>query len=224
MSFTAQTTQVPDTHYPSTLRRALARNPVLTFFVLAYAGAWLAFLPLLLARNGLGILPVRLPLVPFLALATLTGPAFSALFLCWLTGGRRALQQLLSRYTLWRFNLVWYLVVLFLPPAGFLLCSSLSLGITPSQTLIQNVVPFISTYPLLIIVGLVTGPLGEELGWRGFALPRLQERMGPLWASLTLGLLWAAWHLPLFLLPEWAGTVNPAMVGLAFFSWVIPFS
>jgi len=50
---------------------------------------------------------------------------------------------------------------------------------------------------------LLGGPLFEEPGWRGFALPRLQARLGPLPAALTLGMIWAAWHLPLFLYPGW---------------------
>ncbi len=55
-------------------------------------------------------------------------------------------------------------------------------------------------YLLLSIAGMViAAPLGEELGWRGFALPRLQEQYGPLRGSLLLGLLWGLWHLPLFL-------------------------
>jgi hypothetical protein len=73
-------------------------------------------------------------------------------------------------------------------------------------------------------IGLVTGPLGEELGWRGFALPRLQERTGPLAGSLILGVLWAAWHLPLFFIPEWTGSIDPAVLMLAYFSWVVPFA
>jgi membrane protease YdiL (CAAX protease family) len=47
------------------------------------------------------------------------------------------------------------------------------------------------------------GPLNEEPGWRGFALPRLPARYGPFWASVILAPLWAAWHLPLFLVPGW---------------------
>jgi len=60
---------------------------------------------------------------------------------------------------------------------------------------------YLSTYVLVVILG---GPLFEEPGWRGFALPRLQPLHGPLVGTLILGLLWALWHLPEFLVPSWA--------------------
>ena len=65
----------------------------------------------------------------------------------------------------------------------------------------RYVLTYLSTYVLVVILG---GPLFEELGWRGFALPRLQPLHGPLVGTLILGLLWALWHLPQFLVPSWA--------------------
>src|SRR5206468_8184082 len=56
---------------------------------------------------------------------------------------------------------------------------------------------------LFVYVFFLGGPLGEELGWRGFALPRLQRRYGPLVGSLILGPIWAFWHLPVFWIPAW---------------------
>jgi uncharacterized protein len=203
---------------------SVGRYPLVAFFVMAYAGTWLLYLPLLLGQNGLGVFPIKLPLIPTLALATLTGPAFSALMMAVATGGKAAARALLLRYTIWRFNPIWYAVIAFVPPVALLIGSVISLGISPLQTLVEQAMPFIVNYPLFMIIGLVTGPLGEELGWRGFALPRLQERVGPLVACLILGLLWAAWHLPLFFMPEWAGTNDPAVLMLAYFSWVVPFT
>jgi membrane protease YdiL (CAAX protease family) len=56
---------------------------------------------------------------------------------------------------------------------------------------------------LFVTVFFIGGPFGEEPGWRGFALPRLQRRYGPLLGSLILGPLWALWHLPIFFIPSW---------------------
>jgi uncharacterized protein len=66
-----------------------------------------------------------------------------------------------------------------------------------------------------VVVGFVSGPLLEEPGWRGFALPHLQAQMGALRGTLVLGALWAGWHLPQYLVPEWAnqnGGLNPTPV------------
>ena len=77
-------------------------------------------------------------------------------------------------------------------------------------------------------VFLLFGPLGEEMGWRGYALPRLQSRFGALAASLLIGVAWAAWHLPLFFDPtsSYAQLALPVfvarMVGLALlFTWLV---
>jgi len=80
--------------------------------------------------------------------------------------------------------------------AAELLAFDVSLGVT-----------FLANLPVLLVLG---GPLGEEAGWRGFALPRLQASMGPVPASLIIGCVWALWHLPNFMIPQmgtWQGNV-----------------
>jgi len=81
----------------------------------------------------------------------------------------------------------------------------------------------------VFLVGILYGPLGEEFGWRGFALPRLQRQLGALLGSLVLGVIWSAWHLPLHLVPELNWTVgNTPLIWFfllgapwsIFFSWL----
>jgi membrane protease YdiL (CAAX protease family) len=120
------------------------------------------------------------------------------------TEGRAAIRCLLRRYVLWRVQLRWYLFILLVIPASEVLGAIVLPGVLDSyQPLTLSLVlsypaAFLSTF-------LLGGPLGEEPGWRGFALPRLQSLHGPLAGSLILGVLWALWHLPLF----WSGVWTP---------------
>lgn len=199
-------------------------HPLITYFILAFLGAWLLFIPLNLAQNGLGVLPFTLPVTPLLALATFTGPAFAALVMVGITEGYSGIKSLFRRYTFRRVGLLWFFVALFGPLIAFLTASIIELRSVSITAIQQNILTLLSMYPLYIVLGLITGPLGEELGWRGFALPKLQEKMGPVWGSLCLGVLWAAWHFPLFFLPEWSGGLSVSLLALAFFTWVIPFT
>jgi membrane protease YdiL (CAAX protease family) len=106
--------------------------------------------------------------------------------------------RLLAPLAFWRSGLRWYLVVLLLP---FVLLAVASL-----ISAVAGWVSFSHTTPgrlwvlplLYVLGGLLYGPLGEEPGWRGFALPRLLDRIGARSAALLLGLVWGLWHLPLF--------------------------
>jgi membrane protease YdiL (CAAX protease family) len=104
-------------------------------------------------------------------------------------------------------NVRWYLVVLLAVPASEVLGALVLPGVAASyQPLTLSMV---LSYPLAFVATFALGgPLGEEPGWRGFALPRLQALRGPLVGSLILGVLWGAWHLPLF----WSGVWTPLSV------------
>jgi uncharacterized protein len=105
---------------------------------------------------------------------------------------------------LWRVGLRWYLFALIgIPVVMALGTVILPGGLAALLALVGPgyVLTYLSTYVLVVILG---GPLFEEPGWRGFALPRLQPLHGPLVGTLILGLLWALWHLPEFLVPAWA--------------------
>lgn len=181
----------------------LARHPLLFFFLIAFAGAWLLELPVVLSRTGTGLLPYTLPPVVVLALiagATFTGPTLSAFVMARATEGREGPKRLLRRYVLWRVKLRWYLFVLLVIPASEVLGAILLPGVLASYQPVT--LGLLLGYPSTFVLG---GPLGEEPGWRGFALPRLQTACGPLAGSLLLGVLWALWHFPLF----WSGVWTP---------------
>ncbi len=186
----------------SPLKRLLNRHPLLAYFVLAYAGAWLALLPVLLAQNGLGLLPFTVPdvlaLLSFVLLASFAGPTLAAFIVTAATSGKDGVRQLLGRYLLWRVGIPWYLLALFGFLILFLLSVSLSLGAAPLNILLQQWPLLLSSFLPNMLVFALLGVLGEEPGWRGFALPRLQRQYGPLLGSLILGTLHGLWHLPAF--------------------------
>ena len=188
----------------------LARHPLLFFFLIAYAGSWLLEVPIALSETGSGLLPFTIPR-PMLALAiaaaTFLGPTLSAYIMTYMTEGRIGIRRLLRRYVLWRVGLRWYLFVLLGIPAIEVLGAIVVPGALASfQPLTLTLV---LAYPVAFVSTFILGgPLGEEPGWRGFALPHLQPLHGPLVGSLILGILWASWHLPLF----WSGVWTPPTI------------
>ena len=124
------------------------------------------------------------------------GPSFSALIITGITSGMAGVKSLLSGFLRWKVGFRWYLAAafLFLAPVVialiYLALGNASPGPLPGET----------TASMLgtIIFTLFSGPLAEELGWRGFALPRLQEKYNALLSSLILGVIWTCWHIPLF--------------------------
>ena len=183
----------------------LARRPLTSFFVLAYALSWLGWSPWFLSEAGIGLLPFDGgEFSTFLNIAALVlGPTFSAFLVTGATEGRDGLRRLLRKIVLWRVGLRWYLFVLAGIPAIVLVSTLVMPGALASFD--AAAVP--SVLFLYVVAGLfflfAGGPFFEEIGWRGFALPRLQRLHGPLVGSLVLGILWALWHLPLFLIPSW---------------------
>ncbi len=205
MSTTATTT-LPAVSSP--LKRLIIRHPLLAFFILAFAGTWIAFLPLVLAQNGLGILPYTIPEIGpyppsywFAALGALLGPTLASFTVTAITTGKAGVQQLLRRYVIWRVGLRWYLLVLVGVPLFQLVCSSVFLGIAPLTALIQQWPLYFTTFLPNVLIIAVAVQIWEEGGWSGYAVPNLQKRFGAVRTALILGPLWALWHLPAFIVP-----------------------
>jgi uncharacterized protein len=167
----------------------LARHPLVSFFVIAYAGAWLLELPVVLSRTGTGLLPYTLPPIAVLVLiaaATFTGPTLSAFVMARATEGREGPKRLLRRYVLWRVQFRWYLFVLLVIPVSVLLGAIVLPGVVASyQPLTFGL---LLGYPLAFVATFVLGgPLGEEPGWRASRCPVCRWRTGhwpaaPFWA------------------------------------------
>jgi uncharacterized protein len=147
-------------------------------------------------------------------------PFTAALIMAWIIEGKAGVVQLLRRCLLWRVNITWYIIALFCMPAAYILGISLKQGAIAS---FQPSASFLFLY-LINISFLFLGAIGEEPGWRGFALPRLQERYGPLSGTLILGSLWAFWHLPVWLfVPGGNAGGEPSgllPISISFVGWV----
>jgi membrane protease YdiL (CAAX protease family) len=207
-------TTLPSTRLTSTapLTSTLRRYPLAAFFTLAYLGSWIVWLPMLLAGNNL-LLPASAvpPGLKFLltVLAPFAGPTLAAFVMTAALDGRAGLRALLGRYVQWRFSLPWYLVALAGPPLALMVSVAIRYGAAALPPLGEQGMEIGAAYAITLVVNLLIGGiLGEEPGWRGFALPRLQARFGALVGSVMLGVLWSLWHLPLILTPggtTWTG-------------------
>jgi uncharacterized protein len=199
------------------IKTLLARHPLVSFFVMAYAFTWLAaFMPLVLSEDGAGLLSYRWPLGLYatIAIASFVGPFLSAFIMTGITEGREGVGRLVRQLVLWRVGFGWYLFALIGLPAIMVL----SVIVLPGTLASFQGLATLSPLPLLVLfvyVFFLGGPLGEEPGWRGFALPRLQRRYGPLVGSLILGPIWAFWHLPLFWAPAW--NLPPTILNIVMF-------
>lgn len=182
----------------SAISSMATRHPLFFFFLLSYVFGWLGFLPVVLGDIGLRWIHGAGSL-EFAELGAF-GPLLAALCTQKLAYGNFRICRLFSSWTRTSMGL--------LLGVGITLAS---LVVLPALTVVQGspralhwtalVTPAAYVLNWSIFLG---GPIDEEPGWRGFALPRLQAQYGPLKGTLLLGILWACWHLPLFLVQGWS--------------------
>jgi membrane protease YdiL (CAAX protease family) len=187
---------------------------IVVFFVLAFAITWGLQLPAVLAMRGaIGGEPQR-----YMALVGLGGfgPMCAAMVVAHHDGGVAALLRPLR---VWRVDLRWYIAALGLPGGTFVLAAA-------AYNLFGHAEPLL--YPpnqAAFVAALIVFSIGVEIGWRGFALPRLRDRCGPLVASVVVGVLWTAWHVPMLTLQGVSPALYVAFVpymigGSVLFTWI----
>jgi CAAX protease family protein len=192
-----------------TIMAFIKRRPVLSYFALAFAISWGGFI-LVVGPGGFpGTGSQFDTLTPFVVLAMLAGPTVSGLLLTGLVDGRAGYRELLSRLLRWRVGARWYaLALLTAPLLAWALLSVFS--ITPMIFTIGDKASFVLSS---VVAGLIGG-FFEELGWTGFAVPRLRLRHGVLATGLLVGVPWGVWHL---LQGLWIGGTYAGAVPLGLF-------
>jgi membrane protease YdiL (CAAX protease family) len=152
------------------------------------------------------------------------GPSLAAFIMVLIVGGKRGFLDLLRPFGRWRAGLVLWLIAIFGPAALYLIGLGVYLllgGEAPPFIMIREELQLIPLYLIMVVLMPWNGPIGEEFGWRGFALPRLQMKYGPLIASLVIGTIWGVWHLPSFFAPQGVIGAIAASIGMIF---LIPYT
>lgn len=193
-------------------RTTTTRAFPLKFALIAFAFTWAFWLLVMLEARGLiSSLPV-----PALLLGAF-GPMVAAVVLTAQEGGRAGLRSLLNRVVRWRVAPVWYGVALLGPIVLQLVAIALHAMVFGSQ--LPGLGAMVGTLPIMLALSVymfIQVGIGEEIGWRGYALPKLQASYSALVSSVILGVIWTLWHLPLFFIPTSSYINTPFWVFLIF--------
>jgi uncharacterized protein len=168
---------------------------LILFFAIAYTWAWLVFVPMAIFHAPL----------PWTAVAAF-GPTVAALVTHRVTAGN---YRAFRFYTTWSRTVGATAAGVALMIVAYVVLPAIATA--DPRRLHWSVLTSLAVYNYSTLLG---GPLGEEPGWRGYALPRLQTALGPVRSSLVLGLLWTGWHFPLFFYPGW--TSSPLWIYVLF--------
>ena len=183
------------------MKRFIEQNQISVFFVLTLLFSWFPWYA--------GIAPETMNL----------GPSLAAFVVVLIIGGKAGLLDWLRPFGRFRVGLAWWGIALFGPAILYLLGLGIYLlmgGSAPQFTMLREELNLLPLYFVMVVLLPWNGPVGEEFGWRGFALPKLQRRYGPLVASLILGGVWGVWHLPSFFAPQGVLGTIVATLGMVF--------
>ena len=201
-----------------------------SFLVMLYAIVWTVFLPVVLQARGLLALPIDLSqglaFNAVLAIASILGIALPAFLVTSATSGKAGVRDLLSRCLRWRVGVHWYLIALLGFLAAMLLVASVFQGLAPLGSLVEKWPLFFTLFLPEVLLPFLFIQVFEEAGWTGFMQHNLQERRGPLLASILVAPAFVLQHLPIILMDASVGLGSVIIVGAlvvvaAFFRVVI---
>lgn len=180
------------------MRAEKKRSQLITFFLLTFLLTWAMWIPATLTKlsGGASALGPDHPLGQLGRWA----PGIVAILLTGLMAGRQGLGELYRPPKIGRVNIVWYLFALLFQPVLFFLAKWID-TLFGNAYIVTSPIASVTEYPVAfliptIIISAIPGAFMEELGWRGFALPGLQNKNNALIASIILGLIWGIWHVP----------------------------
>lgn len=184
----------------------LKKHSLVIFFFLVFLLPWLIWATTIAQQHG--ALSWHIPQT----LAFWIGITVAVYGAAYISGGKQAVIDLLRRIVRVKVQVKWYAVALFLVP----LLAVISLGIFKlfGGELVVGKDIATASLPLVFLIELWLFLITEETAWRGFALPRLQNRYAPLKSSIILGAVWALWHIPLFLI---VGSFQSSIPYIGFF-------
>jgi membrane protease YdiL (CAAX protease family) len=200
-----------------TARDSMKAEPLFLYFALAFAISWGA----ILVSVGFDGFPVTQDQLPVLIVAMLLGPSGAALLAAWISSGRDGVRDLFSRLSRWRVSPRWYAVAILTAPLSTIaVLAILSLFSPDFPTALSASEDKVGLVLMWIVSGLMVG-FFEELGWTGFAVPRMRRLYGVFATGLSLGLLWGAWHLLVNLESDtFAGALPLGLLFARLFTWL----
>lgn len=189
------------------------RSPVrlgAIFTAYAFAVSWLCWFPVVASDHGIGHIPSGV--APLLVILGTFGPFLAASSIVSRASGFRGLREYVSQAFRWRVGIQWYAAALVAPAAIRIAVISIHVAKGGSFQEFSNPASWLAVPSTFFIVLLIGGPTGEEFGWRGFLLQRVQPVFGLLGASLLIGVISSAWHIPLFLISGTAQSHLPFLL------------
>ena len=202
----------------------MAFHRLLPFLALSFGLTWGIALLFVLSAERIESLFGPLSMTNPLFLLAVYAPAIAAFALVLSDSGWQGLRRFLGRLFIWRVHWGWYLLALLSPPLLMTMAAWLGGGLQAWTFSYSSVAALLQALTMTLLIGPV-----EEFGWRGCMLPLLQQRYTPFAAGVLVGLVWALWHVPAFLLsgtpqsgfdflPFFLGTMSIAMIMTVMFN------
>jgi membrane protease YdiL (CAAX protease family) len=174
------------------MKKVIQSHPVASFLALTFLYSWTLWLLMILSNKNL--LPFKFP-TNFLGSF---GPAVGALVVAGIGQGRTGLKKILKSLITWKTSAWSYVFAIFFIVLVYALTAGITYFINPELVKFGKLPGLSESVIYFFVIAIVGGPLGEEIGWRGFLQPHFLQRFSPAVASLFIASIWLIWHLPLF--------------------------